>query len=168
MTALARATNAQIDAICEAFTSVSWPLSRDGFKALAERLRWQLKSETSSGVHHRSEHPVNLPTVRSLVADGALSQVTVAVSDKSDDPKELRSATRELQSALGRHFGRPSDSKDGDHYWELSNGGRIWLRTVPKKVLLVVQDRRFADVERREERMGISPSRTPASDNESS
>jgi hypothetical protein len=161
MGALARATDAQIDAVCEAFTSVSWPLGRDDFKALAERLGWQLKLETSSGVQHRSGYPVNLPTVRSLVADEAISQVVIAVSDKSDDPGALRSSAQELQSALSGHRGQPSGSHAGDPYWELVNGGRIWLKTVPKKVLLVVEGQRFADVERREERLGIDPGRTP-------
>ncbi|MBF4566587.1 DUF6301 family protein [Plantibacter sp. VKM Ac-2876] len=161
MGALARATDAQIDAVCEAFTSVSWPLGRDDFKALAERLGWQLKLETSSGVQHRSGYPVNLPTVRSLVADEAIAQVVIAVSDKSDDPGALRSAAQELQSALSGHLGQPSGSQAGDPYWELANGGRIWLKTVPKKVLLVVEGQRFADVERGEERLGIDPGRTP-------
>ncbi|ROR82641.1 hypothetical protein SAMN06295974_2735 [Plantibacter flavus] len=161
MGALARATDAQIDAVCEAFTSVSWPLGRDDFTALAERLGWQLKLETSSGVQHRSGYPVNLPTVRSLVADEAISQVVIAVSDKSDDPGALRSAAYELQSALSVHFGQPAGSQVGDLHWELANGGRIWLKTVPKKVLLVVEDQRFADVERGEERLGIDPGRKP-------
>ena len=34
MDALSRVTDAQIDIICEAFVSVSWPLGRDDFKAL--------------------------------------------------------------------------------------------------------------------------------------
>ncbi|CAH0231009.1 hypothetical protein SRABI76_02752 [Microbacterium oxydans] len=158
MTALGRATDAQIDSFCDAFTSVSWPLGRVDFHALAEGLGWSLKLETSSGVQHRSGYPVNLPTVRSLATEEAVSQVTVAVSDKSDDPRGLRCATLELQSALGGRLGpRSGSSEDGDHYWELGNGGRIWLRMVPKKVLLVVEEQRFADVERREERMGIRP-----------
>ncbi|WP_285026093.1 DUF6301 family protein [Plantibacter sp. ME-Dv--P-122b] len=162
MDALARATDAQIDAVCEAFTSVSWPLGRDDFKALAERLGWQFKLETSSGVQHRSGYPVNLPTVRSLVADDAISQIVIAVSDKSDDAGALRGAAQDLQAALSGHRGQPSGSQGGDPYWELANGGRIWLKTVPKKVLLVVEGQRFADVERREERLGIDPGRTPA------
>jgi hypothetical protein len=161
MGALARATDAQIDAVCEAFTSVSWPLGRDDFKALAERLGWQLKLETSSGVQHRSGYPVNLPTVRSLVADEAISQIVIAVSDKTDDPGALRSAAHELQSALSGYLGQPSGSQVGDPLWELANGGRIWLKTVPKKVLLVVEGQRFADVERGEERLGIDPGRMP-------
>jgi len=160
MDALSRVTDAQIDTICEAFVSVSWPLGRDDFKALAERLGWQLKLETSSGVHHRSGYSVNLPTVRSLVVDDALAQVTIAVSDKSDDSRGLRSAADELKSAMSGRLGQSSGSQDGDHYWELDNGGRIWLRTVPKKVLLVVQGQRFADVERGEERLGIGPDLT--------
>lgn len=160
MNALSRVTDAQVDAICEAFTSVSWPLGRDDFAALAERLGWQLKLETSSGVQHRSGYSVNLPTVRSLVADEAVSQVVIAVSDKSDDSRALRSAADELQSALSGRCGQPSGSQDGDHRWELGNGGRLWLRTVPKKVLLVVESQRFADVERGEERLGIGPDLT--------
>lgn len=160
MNALSRVTDAQVDAICEAFASVTWPLGRDDFAALAERLRWQLKLETSSGVQHRSGYSVNLPTVRSLVALDAIAQVTIAVSDKSDDSRALRNAADELQSALSGRCGQPSGSQDGDHYWELANGGRIWLRTVPKKVLLVVESQRFADVERGEERLGIGPDLT--------
>lgn len=159
MNALARATDAQVDAVGEAFASVSWPLGRDAFNALAGRLGWRLKLETSSGVQHRSGYPVNLPTVRSLVADEAVSQVVIAVSDKSDDLGALRSTAQELQSALRGRFGQPSGSQGGDPYWELANDGRIWLRTVPKKVLLVVQDQRFAEVERSEERLGISVDR---------
>jgi len=161
MDALARATDAQIHAVCEAFTSVSWPLGRDDFTALAERLGWQLKLETSSGVQHRSGYPVNLPTVRSLVAADAIAQVVIAVSDKSDDPGALRSAAQALQSALSGHLGQPAGSQGGDPHWELANGGRIWLKAVPKKVLLVVEGQRFADVERAEERLGIDPGRTP-------
>ena len=155
MTALARATDAQIDAVCDAFATVSWPLDRGDFTAVAERLGWQLKVETSSGVQHRSGYPVNLPTVRSLIAEQAVSQVTVAVSDKSDDRAGLRSVALDVQSALSRHLGQPSGCHAGDSFWELDNGGRIWLKTVPKKVLLVVEGQRFADVERREERLGL-------------
>lgn len=164
MTALARATDAQIDAICGAFASVSWPVGRADFMALAERLGWQLKLETSSGVHHRSGYSVNLPTVRSLVVDSELSQVTVAVSDKSDDRSELQSAARGLQSAVAGCLGEPSGSEGADRFWELDNGGRIWLATIPKKVLLIVEDQRFADVERLEERLGIDPGRVPSGD----
>lgn len=160
MDALSRVTDAQIDTICEAFVSVSWPLGRDDFKVLAERLGWQLKLETSSGVQHRSGYSVSLPTVRSLVVDDAICQVTIAVSDKSDDSRGLRIAADELRSALSGRLGQPSGSQDGDHHWELGNGGRIWLRTVPKKVLLVVEGQRFADVERGEERLGIGPDLT--------
>ncbi|WP_228501970.1 DUF6301 family protein [Plantibacter sp. VKM Ac-2885] len=81
----------------------------------------------------------------------------IAVSDKSDDPGALRSAAQELQSALSGHLGQPSGSQAGDLHWELANGGRIWL----KKVLLIVEGQRFADVERGEERLGIDPGRTP-------
>lgn len=164
MDALSRVTDAQVDAVCDAFASVSWPLGRDDFGALAERHGWQLKLETSSGVQHRSGYSVSLPTVRSLVADDAISQVVIAVSDKSDDSRALRRAADELQSALRGRCGQSSGSRDGDHYWELGNGGRIWLRTVPKKVLLVVESQRFADVERGEERLGIGPDRTLGAD----
>ncbi|WP_405372331.1 MULTISPECIES: DUF6301 family protein [unclassified Microbacterium] len=159
MNALVRATDAQIDAVCEAFASVSWPLGRDDFRALAGRLGWQPKLETSSGIQHRSGYSVNLPTVRSLVADDAVSQVVIAVSDKTDDRIALRGAARELRSVLNGHLGAADDVQGDDAHWELGNGGRIWLRTVPKKVLLVVQDQRFADVERREERLGIDAGR---------
>ncbi|MBF4569075.1 hypothetical protein ITJ57_09895 [Plantibacter sp. VKM Ac-2880] len=152
MTTLAKVTDVQLDAVCEAFASVSWPLGRDDFATLAWRLGWQPKAQTSSGVQHRSGYPVNLPTIRSLIADQAISQVTIAVSDKSDDTTGLRSAALEVQSALSRRLGQPSGAHAGDHFWELDNGGRIWLKTVPKKVLLVIEERRFADVERREER----------------
>jgi hypothetical protein len=162
MTALARATDAQVDSLCDAFTSVSWPLGRDDFKTLAERLGWQFALETSSGIQHRSGYPVNLPTVRSLVVDEAVSQVTVAVSDKSDDAEGLQSAAHGLQAALGERLGEPSGSDGAGHYWELGNGGRIRLARVPRKVLLVVEDQRFAEVERREERLGIDPDRAPA------
>lgn len=128
MTALARATDTQVDSLCDAFTSVSWPLGRDDFKTLAERLGWQFALETSSGIQHRSGYPVNLPTVRSLVVDEAVSQVTVAVSDKSDDAEGLQSAVHGLQAALGERLGEPSGSDGAGHYWELGNGGRIRLR----------------------------------------
>ncbi|MDF2994191.1 MAG: hypothetical protein K0S37_4705 [Microbacterium sp.] len=161
MKALPRATDAQIDAVGEAFVSVSWPLGREEFEAFARRLGWQRKSETSSGAQHHSGYPVNLPTVRSLIADEAISQVTIAVSDKSDDPTALRETAQELRSALSGRLGQPSGSHAGDPHWELANGGRIWLKTVPRKVLLVVEDQRFADVERGEERLSIDPGRTP-------
>ena len=164
MSTLARATDAQIDAVGEAFAAVSWPLGRADFAALAERLGWEVRSETSSGVQHRSGYAVNLPTVRSLVAEDAIAQVTIAVSDKSDDSTALRATARELQSALSRRLGMPSGSQGRDQYWELRNGGRIWLKTVPKKVLLVVEGQRFADIERGEERLGIDPGRVPTVD----
>lgn len=161
MDALSRATDEQVRAVCAAFDAVEWPLGRDGYAALAEELGWQPKLETSSGVQHRSGYPVSLPTVRSLVADEAISQVTIAVSDKSDDSAGLEQAASDLRDAVQSQLGAPSGQQQADPYWELANGGRIWLKSVPKKVLLVVEEQRFADVERAEERLGIDPSRTP-------
>lgn len=161
MDALSRATDEQVRAVCAAFDAVEWPLGRDGYAALAEELGWQPKLETSSGVQHRSSYPVSLPTVRSLVADEAISQVTIAVSDKSDDSAALSQAAISLRDAVQSQLGAPSGQQQGDPYWELGNGGRVWLKSVPKKVLLVVEEQRFADVERAEERLGIDPSRNP-------
>jgi hypothetical protein len=91
----------------------------------------------------------------------AIARLVIAVADKTDDPGALRSAAHELESPLSAHLGQSSGVQAGDPYWELANGGRIWLKTVPKKVLLVVEGQRFADVERGEERLGIDPGRTP-------
>lgn len=136
--------------------------SLDGYIAKPDGdLSWLTAPEPREHAADEGDHPALVwetffPTVDTLV----MGRTTYDTVSGFDDSRGLRGAADGLQSALSGRLGQPSGSQDGDRYWELGSGGRIWLKTVPKKVLLVVEGQRFADVERGEERLGIGPDLT--------
>lgn len=89
----------------------------------------------------------------------SIGQVTINLTDKLTDPdaellRELPSSAAMFRKNITSLLGEPARVRGGAEQrctWELPNGGRVALTSSGAVVNLIVLQKRYADIERRDE-----------------
>ena len=163
---------ARVRDIAEVFGALSWPAPREEMADIGARLGWTIGSETPNSTRFDTGFPTNASRGGVTVDDGNIGQVTISLTDRLRDPdasqaKALSSAAATFRDELSSVLGEPVRSKGGAqsrYTWDLPNQGRIALTDSGGAVKVIVLQKRYADIERREERLGIPDDRDPDAD----
>ena len=173
MTDIARAAADDLRPILEAFRDASWPLSKSGLAAIAERLGWQLRSDRDRGVTYLTGLPYPRARADSLVRDGEVVQVTIGLTDRVDgDDRALRVPMRAIEQdcagIAAEVLGEPGAPAPGQRrtYWDLPSSGRLAVENIEDRIILDVLAPQLADIERAEARLGVDPGRVVGEDPE--
>jgi len=155
----------QVGQIVAVFARVQWPLSVDGIDAVVSDLGWSRRPNVS-----RIEVVSSLPLARRdttfLQRGDEVSEVSCWVTDplkRGEDQKVVNDAYYALHPVIIAILGQPNN-RGRDSWWDLPTGGRVHLKDLKRVVLLQLLSRWYADVERSEERLGISPDRVLGED----
>jgi hypothetical protein len=172
MTEMNSVATDRVSDILSVFVELSWPAPREKMAGIATRLSWKILSETPNSTRFDTGLPTNSPRGGVTIDNGHIGQVTVNLTDKVTDPDA--GTARELAASAGRFreeitdlLGEPARVRTGSesrYTWDLANGGRVALTSSSTVVKLMVLQKRYADIERREEGLGISESRDSEAD----
>lgn len=158
--------------IVDVFEDVEWPADRGLLVPLAERLGWTVDLDRAKGVDFSTGEDIDSPRASVLIADGAVGQVSVDLTDRVRDADATQTRVfadiaRRLRDDLIAQRGGPAREKGGKHArytWDLDNGGRVAIAKLDRVVQLIVLQKRYADIEREEERHDISDDRDANAD----
>ncbi|MDT9592921.1 DUF6301 family protein [Nocardioides zeae] len=165
---LRRADAEQVRAVVAALAPVTWPADRGLVTRLAADLGWTVEREGLSNVDLRTGLT---PAARAAVSarGDTVTRVQVDLAERADR-REPTTAARvaeayaallpEVTAALGLEP-TPAARREGHEAWDLPTGGRLSLEALSSTVVLVLLQQEWADVERSEEALGISPDRVP-------
>lgn len=163
---------ARLREIVAAFAKVTWPADKNLTASIGAELGWTLQSERERGSDFATGYPIDSPRADVLYADGAIGQVNVDVTDRirnadAAQTKAFVDIARRLRDELTAALGAPvqeKGGKDARYTWDLDNGGRVAIAKLNRVVQLIVLQKRYADIERGEERHGIADDRLPEDD----
>lgn len=163
---------ARVRDIVEAFQAVEWPADRGILAPLAARLGWTVDADATRGVDFGTGYEISSPRAEALISEGAVAQVNVDLTDRirnadAAQTKAFADIARRLRDDLAAVLGTPvreRGGKDARYTWDLDNGGRVAVAKLNRVVQLIVLQKRYADIERAEERHGISDDRDPGAD----
>ncbi|OYC97430.1 DUF6301 family protein [Microbacterium sp. Yaish 1] len=163
---------ARVRDIVEAFQAVEWPADRGILAPLAAQLGWTVDADAARGVDFGTGYEISSPRAEALIADGVVAQVNVDLTDRirnadAAQTKAFAEIARRLRDDLAAVLGAPvreRGGKDARYTWDLDNGGRVAVAKLNRVVQLIVLQKRYADIERAEERHGISDDRDPGAD----
>jgi hypothetical protein len=147
--------------IAQVLSGVTWPTSTEHIDALVAALSWT-RLPNDAWIDVRTGLDVSNPTASFLAQDGQLLEVDVFVSDFLPDEmptKPVRDAFLVALSGLTRTLGRPSGQRGENAWWDCATRGRLHLDGTGSVLALDMLSQRYADIERGEARLGISPDR---------
>ena len=163
----------EIVRIAAVFAHIEWPLTSDRIDPLVSALGWTRRPH-ATGIRLSTNLPVNQQRVFVSAPDGNLEEMDCYVSDFLPDGSDLLgtdvdkssvvSAFTVVRQSLSDVYGAWSSHRPGDAWRDLSTGGRLRLSGDGLVLALRILSRRYADVERDEERLGISPDRVLGED----
>jgi len=172
MTEINFARTDQVRDILSVFAELLWPAPREKMMEIATRLGWTILSETPNSTRFDTGLPTNPSRGGVTIDNGHIGQVTLNLTDKLTDPDpgsvgELAASTLRFREEITDLLGEPTGVRRGTeprYTWDLANGGRAALTSSRAVVKLIVLQKRYADIERREEGLGISESRDSEAD----
>lgn len=172
MVELVAADAARVQEIVATFRDVVWPLQVADGRMLAGALGWHVVMDLSNSAHYFSgmfEAEDMSPDAVLSYKDGHVVEVRIDLCNFSKEHarKDLLTARRQMIACVASVLDASSGKHRGDAFWELQNGGRIWVKVLRTTVLLKVLHPRYADIERAEERLGIPDDRIPGTGDES-
>ena len=152
--------------------AVEWPAPRDVIYPIAVRLGWRVHLDRRNGINFQTSYAFGSGRADSLLSDGDIAEVTVHVSERIDKEdtgrgKELAEAFTALRGDLEQILGRWAHERRGANprvSWDLDNGGRVALERLGAVVSLYVLQKKYADIERSEEKRGVPEDRDPEAD----
>jgi hypothetical protein len=150
--------------IVELFAALTWPAPREEMASIGARLGWTIDSETPHSTDFQTSFPTNPSHGGVTIDNGTIGQVNLGLTDRVRDPdaeqsRELSSAAARFRDEVTSLLGDPVRVRGGAesrHTWDLPNGGRVALTASNAVVKLIVLQKRYADIERREESLGIA------------
>lgn len=158
------------------FRDLNWPVDRDAMRSLARRVGWEIEIERRKGIDFRTGLGVTPDRANALLPrDGTtVGEVHAYLCDRIAGVGEVTTRTalvdtlRVIVDATSLVLGEPSCARSdtASTWWDVPSGGRIAVKRLDKVVILVVLSPEYADVERSEERQGVSPDRVPGADDE--
>ncbi|KAB1652751.1 hypothetical protein F8O01_16345 [Pseudoclavibacter chungangensis] len=161
MNAPSVATEENLQRTCAAFQSISWPLSREELLAITTSLDWTIVHDLDRVIYFISNlSRSSLPNAKASLSENNVLELTLDISDETTEKRELTAQLKTLKQSLTSILGTP-DGFDVGSYWELDNGGRFKLLKLSSVIVLSILQPAYADIERGEERHGISPDRDP-------
>ena len=156
---------ATLQRVVEVFSRVSWPLPPEGVPAVAEELGWTLTAERRKGIDYATGWPTNSPTATVTFYHGVVGEVSVSVSDWVEGrAEEFGPLTRVVRDRVKSFLGAPTRSRSGRdarYTWDLPGGGAVAIAKFTSSVALLVLPEKLAQLERDEQRLGISDDRVP-------
>jgi hypothetical protein len=163
---------ARLRDIVEAFATLTWPAEKERMAEIAPALGWTVESESGRGMDFQTGYAISSPRAEVLLADGWIAQVNVDVTDRirnadAGQVKEFEATARRLRDEISTALGGPvreKSGKDARYTWDLDNRGRVAVAKLNRVVQLIVLQERYADIERGEERHGISDDHDPNAD----
>ena len=146
---------------------IRWPArAADVLPGLIGQLGWTMTGDSNSYAHVETDLPVNFRVAMVSTPKGELNDIRFRVTDtipEGGDTSCVSAAYDALVQGMGAVLGAPSGRK-GDKWWDLPTGGRLHLDNMNRYVAIEFLSRGYADVERDEERLGISPDRVLGQD----
>lgn len=161
MTELSIVEFGRLAPVIDTFAAVVWPQPRERMAAIAERLGWDVRRDSDSGLTADTGFAVTPSAARALYDSGEIGEVTVSLTDRvlNMDAAARRAmlvAIESVESGLSELLGRPVIRGDGERApvtWDLSNGGRVSVAVSGGAVRLTIVQKRYADIERAEQRL---------------
>jgi hypothetical protein len=133
---------------------------------LIARLGWTMTGDISNHAHVETNLPVDFRLALVLIDRGELDEIRFDVTDAVPDGGDTAcvkaaydTMVRDMGAVLGAPSGRP-----GRKWWDLPTGGRLHLYNLGHCVSMGFLSRSGADLERDEDRLGISPDRVLGED----
>lgn len=172
MTELSVVEPGQLTSIVNIFAQLAWPQPRERMAAIADQIGWNVRRDSDSGMTADTGFAVTPPVARVLYDAGEIGEVTVSLTDRVRNPdaasrRALLAAIERVIPELSGLLGRPVSPDRGRGApvtWDLSNGGRVSVSESGGAARLTIMQKRYADIERAEERLGISTDRDPHAD----
>ncbi len=147
--------------IVKTFSQLTWPLCVEATDSIAHELSWtrhdnprRIDVTTDLGVSHAYATFLN--------ADGFILEIECFACDFIDeaaDRSSVQAAYQTVKATVVAALGKTRGSRGGDSWWELSSGGRIHVKKLTRVVAIQLLSKQYADIERGEARLGISPDR---------
>ncbi|PPF42928.1 hypothetical protein C5B85_15290 [Pseudoclavibacter sp. AY1F1] len=151
--------------LSEVLTGLSWPVSKQELTGVAAALGWSEARSTSRSARYRTgyiESPERVSNASASVKDESVTEIQVKLSGAdASGAADVAGARRQLGAELAEILGEGAARQGSDIAWDLDNGGRLWLKSLDTSVALIALQPAYAEIERREERSGISPDRVP-------
>ncbi|KAA9085118.1 DUF6301 family protein [Microbacterium radiodurans] len=153
---------ARVREVVEVFERVEWPTERGALTPLVLPLGWTVDADRARGVDFATGYDIDSPRASALIVDGAVGQVNIDLTDRIRDADAVQNrafadVARRLRDELVAQLGPPAREKSGDdarYTWDLDNGGRVAIAKLDRVVQLIVLQKRYAEIERAEERLG--------------
>lgn len=168
---LKQATESELRAIIDEFSTLSWPVASSGISAIGRRLGWGIDYESGRRISFKTSLTEDSYADVSL-RDGDVAQIKLDASARiaqSDDTQgsALNDSFVYVRDQVEAILGEPARSTSGEFprvSWDLPNRGRVAVQRLGEVVQLVILQERYADVERFEESRGIRDDRDPEGD----
>lgn len=154
--------------LSEVLTGLSWPVSKQELTGVAAALGWSEARSTSRSARYRTgyiESPERVSNASASVKDESVTEIQVKLSGAdASGAADVAGARRQLGAELSEILGEGAARQGSDIAWDLDNGGRLWLKSLDTSVALIALQPDYADIERREEKVGLSPDRVPGAE----
>lgn len=162
------ADGAAVARLSEVLTHLTWPVSKQELTSIAAELGWVDARSTSRSARFRTgiiESPERVSNASASLKGDSVTELQVKLSGADPDGEaDVTSARRELGEQLKTILGEPTARQGGDVGWDLASGARLWLKSLDTSVALIALQPDYADIERREEKVGLSPDRVPGAE----